>query len=111
MTARPCYFVVAKVNDLEVAALYWDELPMHPIRKRLYVVRLDQLNPKLCEAQLADLYTVFCHLRKRGKLPPGWEPPPRPKSERAKHLLGHREYHPRRFMPDLPFDESQIKAK
>jgi hypothetical protein len=27
-----------------------------------------------------ELYAVYCRLRDRGKLPPRWEPPPKPKA-------------------------------
>ena len=104
--SRPAYFVVARRDGREVPAIYWDELPQQPIRNLVYLVRLDVLpnGPALVAAPLADLYAVFCHLRKRGKLPPRWEPPPRPKAEAAKVYQGHREVHPRRHLPDLPYE-------
>ena len=104
---RPAYFVVSLLNGRETPAIYWDELPRAPIPRLVYVLRLDQQpNAKaLCEANLAKLYAVFCHMRKRGKLPPKYEPPPR-KAENgpAKLKEGHREYHSRRFLPDLPYE-------
>ena len=103
---RRAYFTVALVNGREVPALWWDELPRAPIRHLRYVVRLDQLPnaEALLRAPLGHLYEVFCVLRRRGKLPPRWEPPPRPAAAPAKVYTGHRETHPRRHLPDLPYD-------
>ena len=104
--SRPAYFVVSLVDGREVPAIWWDELPRLPIRNLIYVVRPDVLpnGAALCAASLGQLYDVFCHLRKRGKLPPRWEPPPRPKAEAPKVYQGHREVHPRRHLPDLPYE-------
>lgn len=88
---RPCYFVVARLMGRPAPMLYWDELPREPIRHLEYVVRLDELAPSLVTSPLADLFAVYLRLKKLGKLPPRWEPPPRPKAEAARNLLGHRE--------------------
>lgn len=109
---RAAYFTVALVLGREVPAIWWDELPRAPIRDLVYVVRLDQLphGEALCAAPLCDLYAVYCHLKKRGKLPPKWEPPPRPKAEAATAKAGHREVHVRRYLPDLPYEEPWVKG-
>lgn len=103
---RPCYFVVTKGIAGEVPSKYWDELPRAPIRNLVYVVRLDLLpnGEDMCRAPLVDLFAaVYRHLKKRGKLPPRWEPPPRPKQEAGtKVRVGNREVHPRRYLPDAP---------
>jgi hypothetical protein len=106
MTSRPAYFVVYRVLGREVPAIFWDELPKEPIRQLSYVVRLDLLPnaADLVDAPLWRLYAVFCHLRKAGKLPARWEPPPQAKDDGAKVLTGHREEHPRRHLPDTPYD-------
>jgi hypothetical protein len=103
---RPCYFVVAQWLGREVPQLFWDELPREPVRNMIYVMRLDQ-HPdaeRLCATDVAQLYDTFCHLRHAGKLPPRWEPPKRPSAEPAKVRTGHREVHPRRHLPDLPYE-------
>ena len=96
--SRPAYFTVALVLGRETPAIWWDELPRAPIRNLVYVLRLDTLpnGETLAGAPLAQLYSVFCHLRKRGKLPPRWEPPPRDPVEKAKVRTGYRDHHPRR---------------
>jgi hypothetical protein len=90
---RPAYFVVAKRHGQECPAVYYDELPRQPIRNLVFVVRLDQLpnGHDLVRASTGDLYAVYCRLRDRGKLPPRWEPPPKPKAAAAERLVGHRE--------------------
>lgn len=86
---RPCYFVVAG----RVPMLYWDELPREPIRGLEYVVRLDQLpdGDRLAQTPLNQLYGTYRALRRRGTLPPRWEPPPLPKAAQAQLKIGHRE--------------------
>ena len=82
MTARPAFFVVTRQSGREVPAIYWDEVPKAPIRNLVYVQRLD-LFPNaadLVRAPLSDLFAVYQHLQRRGKLPPRWEPP-KPKKE------------------------------
>jgi hypothetical protein len=100
---RPCYFVVARdYFGREQPAIYWEELPRAPIRHMTYVVRLD-LQPNaaaLMAASLEKLFSVYLHLKSRGKLPPKWEPAPRAKSEPAKAKAGHREEHARRHLAD-----------
>ena len=105
--SRACYFVVARVLGREVPALYWEELPRAPIRNLTYVVRLDQLpNAEalgLCNANLWELFRVYQHMKARGKLPPRWEPPPRPKTDDGtKIMVGHRENLRRGI--DTPYD-------
>jgi hypothetical protein len=100
---RPAYFTVSLLLGKETPAIHWDELPYHhPIRSLVYVVRLDTL-PGYTAQPLDKLYRTFCHLRKHGELPPRWEPPKRPPAEPAKPRIGHREVHPRRYLPDLPY--------
>ena len=93
MTARPTYFVVAKVLGREVPTIYWDELPRAPIRNLEYVLRLDLLPnaDKLIAASLKELFAVYLALKRRGKLPPRYEPPRRPPAEKPEILMGHRE--------------------
>ena len=86
MTDRPTYFVVVKVMGKSYPYIYWDELPRNPIRNLQYVVRLDTLpnGDRLAAASLKDLFAVYERLKRRGKLPPQWEPPKkRPAQERA----------------------------
>ena len=86
---RPAYFVVQRLYGREVPAVYWDELPREPLRGLVYVQRLD-LFPnaeRLCAASLDQLFAAFLHLRKRGKLPPRWEPP-KPKQTSAAPSVG-----------------------
>lgn len=106
MTDRPAYFVVALRLGRPTPMLFWDELPSTPIRGLEYVVRLDTFpnGAELVRASLAQLFAVYQVLKKRGKLPPRWEPPPRPKAEAAKVRTGHREQHPRRHLPDGPIE-------
>jgi hypothetical protein len=77
MKYRPCFFVVALDSfGREQPALYWDELPRAPIRRLIYVQRLD-LFPnaeQLMSASLERLFDVYRRLKARGKLPPRWEP-------------------------------------
>lgn len=77
MTDRPAYFVVARWCGREVPAIYWDELPRQPIRGLEYVIRLDILPnaAAMMRAPVSDLLGVYRFLKKRGKLPPRWEPP------------------------------------
>ena len=77
MSERAAYFVVSRSMGREVPAIFWDELPREPIRNLIYVVRLDQLPnaADLLRASLGQLFAVYQHLLKRGKLPPRWEPP------------------------------------
>jgi len=85
MTDRAAFFVVAlDLFGREVPAIYWDELPKAPIRRMTYVVRLDTFPnaEKLLAASLAQLFEVYQQLKRRGKLPPRWEPP-KPKKEAA----------------------------
>jgi hypothetical protein len=78
MSRRPCFFVVAlDYVGRPQPALYWDELPRTPIRRMVYVQRLD-LFPnadKLMSASLEQLFETYQRLKRRGKLPPRWEPP------------------------------------
>ncbi len=88
------YFVVAKRHGVEHAMIYHEELPTKPIRNLVYIVRLDTLpnGHDMVRASTNQLYLVYCHLRNRGKLPPRWEPPPKPKADnKAELLIGHRE--------------------
>jgi hypothetical protein len=109
-TDRPAYFVVTRINGGgEVPAIFWDELPKAPIRNLVYVQRLD-LFPNaaaLVNAPLSQLFAVYEFLKARGKLPPRWQPPPRPKAASPTRKPGHREYHARRFLPDPPYDGDQ----
>lgn len=102
---RAAYFTVSRRLGREQPAIWWDELPRMPIRDLVYVIRLDQFPnaDQLVTASLDQLYAVFCALRKKGKLPPRWEPPP-PVTSGQKPVvrIGHREHHPRRHLPDLP---------
>ena len=93
MSGRAAYFTVSRVMGREVPAIFWDELPRTPIPNLVYVTRLDQLpnGSLLIHRPLKDLYSVYQHLQRRGKLPPRWQPPPRQKAEAAKVLVGHRE--------------------
>jgi hypothetical protein len=77
MKYRAAFFVVARVNGRPNPAIYWDELPRAPIRNAEYVVRLDRLpgGEHLLEQSLAQLFATYQTLKKRGKLPPRWEPP------------------------------------
>ena len=78
MAERACFFTVERIQGREVPHLYWDELPhRRPIRNLVYVVRLDQLpnGSLMIHRPLKDLYSVYQHLQRRGKLPPRWEPP------------------------------------
>ena len=104
MTGRACYFTVERHMGKERPQLYWDELPRAPIRNLVYVLRLDTLpnGERMTRAQLSALYAVFCRLREQGKLPPRWEPPPRPKAGGTTVRTGERFEHPRRHLPDLP---------
>lgn len=90
---RPAYFVVRRIYGREVPAIYWDELPREPVRFLVYIVRLDQLpgGEALLRAPLPQLWRYYQILKAVGKLPPRWEPPPRPKGKPAKLLVGHRE--------------------
>jgi hypothetical protein len=103
---RPAYFVV--VLDFfgrETPAIFWDE-PPRAIRRMVYIVRLDQFpnGERLVKASLPQLFAVYRALKARGKLPPRWQPPPRSTAGPAQRKAGHREYHARRFMPDLPYE-------
>lgn len=91
--SRPAYFVVQRRYGREVPSIYWDELPRDPVRFLVYVVRLDQLpgGEALLRAPLDQLFRYYQILKAVGKLPPRWEPPPRPKGGPAKLLLGHHE--------------------
>jgi hypothetical protein len=82
MTDRPAFFVVTRWFGREMPAIYWDELPQAPIRNLVYVQRLDLFpnSADLVRAPLAKLFAVYQHLKRRGKLPPRWEPP-KPKKE------------------------------
>jgi hypothetical protein len=107
MTTRPAYFVVTRdYFGRETPALYWDELPERGIRRLVYLQRLDLLPnaAALCGASLDQLFTVYQFLQKRGKLPPRWEPPPRPQAERPAVKTGYREVHARRHLPDAPYE-------
>ena len=75
MCSRPAYFVVSRSMGREVPAIFWDELPREPIPNLVYVTRLDQLSngAELLSEPLSQLFAVYQHLRKRGKLPPRWE--------------------------------------
>jgi hypothetical protein len=96
------YFVIAKRHGVEHAALFHDELPRQPIRNLVYVLRLDQLpnSHDLVCASTGQLYAVYCRLRDRGKLPPRWEPPPKPKAAKPERLEGYRE----QFVPTWDSD-------
>jgi hypothetical protein len=87
VTARPIYFVVTKVMGRSCPAIYWDELPRTPIRNLEYVIRLDELPnaDKLLAASLNALFAVYLALKRRGNLPPRWEPlkQKKPTQERA----------------------------
>ncbi len=106
MTDRAAYFVVAQVMGRSTPAIYWDELRRGGVPHLEYVTRLDALpnGKELLAAPLAQLFAVYQVLKKRGKLPPRWEPPPRKKAdaEGTKVLHGHRELFARRFLPDAP---------
>jgi hypothetical protein len=93
MTTRPTYFVVAKVMGKSYPCVYWDELPRAPIRNLEYVLRLDVLPnaDRLVAASLKDLFAVYLVLKRRGKLPPRYEPPRKPPAEKPEILVGHRE--------------------
>lgn len=86
---RPCYFVVAGRAPM----LFWDELPRTLPRGLEYVVRLDLLpdGERLTRTPLRQLYGTYRALRRKGTLPPRWEPPPRPPAAQAQLKLGHRE--------------------
>lgn len=91
---RPAYFVVRRTpHGREVPEIFWDELPRSPPRNLVYIVRLDQLPNAdvLVSSSLHELFCHYQHLKASGKLPPRWKPPPRPKGEPAKSLVGHRE--------------------
>ena len=84
MSTRPCYFVVALDHTgREQPSLYWEELPRTPIRRMTYVLRLDEQpnGERMVRTPLADLFSVYQHLKRRGKLPPRWEPPKPPPRE------------------------------
>ena len=85
MTDRAAYFVVARRMGQPTPMIFWDELPKAPIRGLEYVVRLDELpnGGALVRASLAQLFAVYQLLKKRGKLPPRWEPKPQ-KNERRR---------------------------
>jgi hypothetical protein len=102
--SEPAYFVVAKRHGVERVAIYHDELPRATIRNMVYVVRLDTLpnGHDLVRAPTGQLYAVYCRLRDRGKLPPRWEPPPKPKAAKAERLIGHREDFARTWDSDRP---------
>lgn len=90
----PAYFVVTRQLGRETPAIYWDELPRSPLRNLVYVQRLD-LFPNAAElvaSPLADLFAVYQHLKRRGKLPPRWEPP-KPKEESPAADPGARPVH------------------
>jgi hypothetical protein len=75
---RPAYFIVTRnVLGAEVPAIYWEELPRQPIRHLVYIQRLDLFpnGEDLCRASLGQLFDVYQMLKRRGKLPPRWEPP------------------------------------
>jgi hypothetical protein len=80
VTDRAAFFVVTRWLGREMPAIYWDELPRAPIHNLVYVVRLDTFpnGDKLVDAPLADLYAVYTMLKRKGKLPPRWEPPKPP---------------------------------
>jgi hypothetical protein len=113
VTDRALFFVVSRLHGRPTPALYWDELPRAGVRNLDYIVRLDQLpnGPQLVAQSLAQLFAVYQHLKRRGKLPPRWEPPPRPKARPATRKPGHREYHARRFMPDPPYEEPIVSPR
>lgn len=75
---RAAYFVVTLGSRNEdVPSIYWDELPpRNPIRRLVYVQRLDLFpnGEQLCNASLEQLLAAYQMLKKRGKLPPSWEP-------------------------------------
>lgn len=110
---RPAYFVVSRELGRETPIIYWDELPKAPIRNLVYVQRLDQFpnGADLVRAPLANLFAVYQLLKKRGKLPPQWQPPPRPKEDTAAKVReGHREVHARRYLPDAPYEKEAPPA-
>ena len=75
----------------EMPALYWEELPRTPIRRMVYVQRLD-LFPnaeKLMAASLEQLFEVYQRLKRAGKLPPRWEPPKPKKGDAAPSGAGN----------------------
>lgn len=90
---RPAYFVVRRLAGREVAEIYWDYMPRESVRFLVYVVRLDQLpgGEALLRAPLDQLFRYYQILKACGKLPPRWQPPPRPQAAPAKPLIGHRE--------------------
>lgn len=90
---RPAYFVVRRRYGREVPEIYWDELPREPLRGLVYVVRLDQLPgaASLTGQPTTWLYRLFCQLRRQGKLPPRWVPPPPKQAGKAVIKFGHRE--------------------
>jgi hypothetical protein len=75
---RICFFVVERWQGGVIAKLYWDELPRNPIRNLEYVLRLDDQpnGAALVCAPLHQLYATYLTLKKRGTLPPRWQPPP-----------------------------------
>jgi hypothetical protein len=83
---RACFFVVAlDFFGREQPAIYWEELPRQPIRRMVYVQRLD-LFPNaadLVNAPLERLFAIYQRLKRAGKLPPRWEPPKPPPKEVA----------------------------
>lgn len=82
---RACFFVVAlDFFGREQPAIYWEELPRTPIRRLVYVQRLDLFpNAKeLVNAPMERLFATYLRLKRMGKLPPRWEPP-KPKKETA----------------------------
>jgi hypothetical protein len=89
MTDRAAYFVVQRLYGREVPAIYWDELPKAPLRALVYIQRLDLFpnGAQLVKASLADLFAVYQMLKRKGKLPPRWEPP-KPKQTNTAPSVG-----------------------
>lgn len=77
---RPAYFVVRRHQGQEIPEIYWDELPRPEVRRLwdlVYILRLDEQPDAetVVNAPLGKLFATFQMLRRRGKLPPRWEPP------------------------------------
>jgi hypothetical protein len=111
--SRPAYFIVQKTDLGLRPTIFWDEMPRERPRGIEYVVRLDELpgGDKLVERPLSELFGVYLQMKRRGNLPPQWQPPKRPPAPEEKRLLGHREVHPRRHLLDAPYEESQVKSR
>lgn len=105
MADRAAYFVVHRLLGRSVPTIFWDELPREPIYQLEYVVRLDALsedNLLRLHVPLNRLAEIYATLNAAGKLPPRWEPLPKAKAGDTKPLLGNREVHARRYLPDAP---------